>query len=110
MPDAVLVLTTVPSSDIGEEIARALVDAHLAACVNVLPAMVSIYRWQESVHRDSEHQVIIKTTRARLSAVRERLEALHPYDLPECLVISVDDGDPAYLAWIAGETGDGADG
>ena len=109
MTDTVVVLTTVPAADVGEQIARALVDAQLAACVNVLPAMVSIYRWQGAVHRDTEHQVVIKTTRARLAALRERLDALHPYDLPECLVVPVDDGDPAYLAWIAGETADPAE-
>jgi periplasmic divalent cation tolerance protein len=106
MTDIVLVLTTVPAPDVGEQIARALVDARLAACVNVLPPMVSIYRWQGAVHRDTEHQVVIKTTRARLTALRERLDALHPYDLPECIVVPVEGGDPAYLAWVAGETAD----
>jgi periplasmic divalent cation tolerance protein len=103
MPDAVLVLTTVPSPEVGEQIARALVDARLAACVNVLPAMVSIYRWKGEVQRETEHQLVIKTVRARLAAVRERIAQLHPYDLPELLVVAVEDGDPAYLSWLQAE-------
>ena len=104
MPDLVLILTTVPSPEVGEQIARALVDEHLAACVNLLPPMVSIYRWQGQVQRDVEQQLVIKTSRTRLSDAQARLTALHPYDLPECLVLTVDGGDPAYMAWVAGET------
>mgnify|MGYP006304614163 CR=1 FL=1 len=104
MPDLVLLLTTVPSPEVGERLAQALVDERLAACVNVLPPMVSIYRWQGQMHRDVEQQLVIKTSRARLAEAQARLTALHPYDLPECLVLSVDGGDPAYLAWVAGET------
>ena len=104
MPDLVLILTTVPSPDVGERLAQALVDERLAACVNLLPPMVSIYRWQGQVQRDVEQQLVIKTSRARLADAQARLTALHPYDLPECLVLTVDGGDPAYLAWVAGET------
>ena len=104
MPDLVLLLTTVPSPEVGERLAQALVDERLAACVNVLPPMVSIYRWQGQMHRDVEQQLVIKTSRARLAEAKARLTALHLYDLPECLVLSVDGGDPAYLAWVAGET------
>ena len=109
MREAVLVLTTVPSGEVGQQIAQALVEERLAACVNVLPAMLSVYRWKGEVHRDEEHQVIIKTTRARLADLRARLDGLHPYDLPEWLVVAIDDGDPAYLAWVAGETSDAVD-
>jgi periplasmic divalent cation tolerance protein len=104
--DAVIVLTTVPSPDVGEEIGRALVDAGLAACVNILPPMVSIYRWKGTVQRDSECQLVIKTVRARVDAVRDQVNAQHPYDLPELLVVPVDGGDPAYLAWVAAEAAD----
>ena len=103
MPDAVLVLTTVPSMDVAEAIARALVEARLAACVNVLPAMVSVYRWKGEIQRETEHQLIIKTARARLPALEEQLAQLHPYDLPELLVLQVEDGDPAYLSWVLTE-------
>jgi periplasmic divalent cation tolerance protein len=104
--DAVLVLTTVPSADVGEQIARALVEGRLAACVNILPPMVSIYRWKGEVQRDSECQLVIKTSPARVDALQERLADLHPYDLPELIVIPVEGGDPAYLAWIEGEVSD----
>ncbi|HUR33411.1 MAG TPA: divalent-cation tolerance protein CutA [Vicinamibacterales bacterium] len=100
----VLVLTTVPSAEVGEAIARALVDRALAACVNVLPPMTSIYRWKGEVHRDAECQVIVKTVGARVDAVQERITELHPYDLPEFLVVPVEGGDPAYLAWVAAES------
>jgi periplasmic divalent cation tolerance protein len=106
MPDVVIVLTTVPSQDIGEEIGRALVDERLAACVNVLPPMVSVYRWKGAVQRDIECQVVMKTARARLDVLQERLGALHPYDLPEFVVVPIEGGDPAYLAWVVEQTAD----
>ena len=104
MTDIVLVLTTVPVGDRGDAIARMLVDERLAACVNVLPPMVSFYRWQGGVERDAERQVIIKTTRDRLVAVQQRLIELHSYDVPELLVLPVSDGSTAYLDWIRKET------
>jgi periplasmic divalent cation tolerance protein len=105
MTDVVIVLTTVPVGEAGDRIARALVDERLAACVNLLAPMVSTYRWEGSVHRDEERQVMIKTTRALLPAVRSRIAATHPYDLPELLVLAVEDGAPAYLEWVRRETG-----
>ena len=107
MPDtslAVLVLTTVPSTELGESIGRALLDAGLVACVNVLPPMVSVYRWKGTVQRDTECQVVIKTVRARVDAVHAVVIEHHPYDLPEFLVLRVEGGDPAYLAWVAAES------
>ena len=106
MSDVVIVLTSVPSREVGEQIGRALVEARLAACVNVLPAMTSIYRWKGEVQQESEHQLVIKTSRARVAGVQERLAALHPYELPECLVVPVETGDPAYLAWVVSESAD----
>ena len=103
MTEAILVLTTVPSAEAGERIARALVDARLAACVNVLPPMVSVYRWKGEVQQETEHQLVIKTERARLAALEEHIAQLHPYDLPELLVLDVEDGDPAYLSWVLTE-------
>jgi len=104
MSEAVLVLTTVPSAELGEQIGHELVSAGLAACVNVLPPMVSIYRWKGAVQRDVECQVIIKTARARVDEVYLRVSELHPYDLPEFLVVPIEGGDPAYLAWVAAES------
>jgi periplasmic divalent cation tolerance protein len=102
--DVVVVLTTVPSGEQGEAIAQALVEARVAACVNVLPPMTSIYRWRGTVERDTERQMIIKTTRRNLPALQARLAALHPYELPELIVLSVADGSTEYLAWVEAET------
>ena len=100
MSDAVLVLTTLGSDTDATELAHALVEDRLAACVNVLPPMTSIYRWKGGVEHESERQIIIKTTRARVEALAARLRKLHPYEVPEFLVIGVSDGSEAYLAWL----------
>ena len=104
--DVVLVLTTVPVGDRGEAIARALVDERLAACVNVLGPMTSFYRWHGAVERDVERQLLIKTTRGRVAALQARLVELHPYDLPEFVVLPVSDVGPAYLDWVMSVTSD----
>jgi periplasmic divalent cation tolerance protein len=101
MPDEyVVVLSTLPPDKEPVRIGRTLVEERLAACVNVLPVMTSIYRWNEEIEQDPEHQVIIKTTRARLPALRERLQVLHPYDVPEFIVLPIIAGSDAYLKWI----------
>jgi periplasmic divalent cation tolerance protein len=104
--DVVLVLTTAPAGDRGETIARTLVDERLAACASVLAPMTSFYRWHGAVERDVERQLIIKTTRGRVAAIRARLGELHSYDLPEFVVLPVSDGGPAYLDWVRNETSD----
>ena len=104
MTDIVLVLTTVPVGDLGETIARALVEEHLAACVNVHAPMASFFRWQGAIERDVERQLVIKTTRDRVPADRSRLAGLHSYELPEFVVVSVADGSAAYLDWVRDET------
>jgi len=96
----VLVLTTMPPGEAAEALARTLVGERLAACVNVLPPMLSVYRWQGDVQRDAEQQLVIKTTRARLPALTARLTELHPYEVPECLVVPVDSASEAYGAWL----------
>ena len=106
MSDAVILLTTAPV-EVGELLARRLVDARAAACVNILPTMVSVYRWKGEVQRDRECQLVIKTTTDRVQVARDLLREHHPYELPECLVVRVDDGDSAYLHWIAEQTHDG---
>ncbi len=100
MTDIVLVLTTVSANKNAESIARALVDERLAACVNVHGPMRSVYRWKGAVEGDAERQLVIKTTRARLPALEVRLTALHDYELPEFIVVSVDGGSAAYLDWV----------
>ncbi len=104
MTDAVVILTTVPADNRGEAIGQALVDERLAACVNLLPPMTSIYRWRGSVEREMERQMIVKTTRNRVPAVQARLAALHPYEVPEFLVLSVADSSSAYFEWVVNET------
>jgi periplasmic divalent cation tolerance protein len=103
MSDFVIVLTTVPADADASAIATALVEARLAACVNVLPPMQSTYRWQGDVEQDTERQMVIKTSGLRVDALWERLRDLHPYDVPEFVVIPIVDGNQAYLNWI-GET------
>ena len=103
MSDYVIVLTTLPADSDASAIAAALVEGRLAACVNVLPAMESTYRWQGAVEQESERQLVIKTAAARVAALWDRLRDLHPYDVPEFVVIPIVDGNQAYLNWI-GET------
>src|SRR6185436_17801978 len=97
MTGVVLVLTTVPSDNRGDEIARALVEERLAACVNVYPPMMSFYRWHGKIERDEERQLVIKTTRDRVPALELRMMELHSYELPEFLVLGVTEGSEAYL-------------
>ena len=104
--DYVLVLTTLPASADAAAFGARLVDERLAACVNVLPPMESVYRWQGAVERGTERQLIMKTTGDRLSALRKRIGELHPYEVPELLVLPVIEGSNAYLRWITDSTHD----
>ncbi|MQA31602.1 MAG: divalent cation tolerance protein CutA [Luteitalea sp.] len=101
---AVLVLTTVPDLERGEAIARALVEEGLAACASIGGPMTSIYRWQGATEQAIEHQMVIKTVREQVTAVQARVVALHPYQLPELVVLEVTGGSAEYLAWIRAET------
>jgi len=83
-----------------EQLGRTLVEERLVACVNVLPAMQSIYRWQGAVEQASERQLIMKTAGDRLEALKARLAALHPYEVPELLVLPIADGGASYLEWL----------
>ena len=105
---ALICFCTCPDADSAERIATALVDERLAACVNVLPGVTSIYRWQGAVERAGETLLLAKTTRERLAALGERIVALHPYELPEVLAVEATGGLPAYLDWIAANTRPGA--
>jgi periplasmic divalent cation tolerance protein len=99
-PQVVLVLTTIAADADGAAFGRALVDERLAACVNILPAMTSVYRWKGQVDQDREQQVVIKTTRDRVAALEARVRELHSYELPEFLVLEAGGGAEAYLAWV----------
>lgn len=98
-----LCLSTCPDRATADRIADALVGEGVAACVTLLAGAQSVYRWQGRVERGEEVQLLIKTTRPAFSAMRERLCALHPYEVPELVACEVADGLPAYLDWIARE-------
>lgn len=100
----VIVLTTFPADREADPLAQALVDEGLAACVNVLPVMRSIYRWQGATERADERQLVIKTRRSRVGDLEARIRQLHPYDVPELLVIPILDGSADYLSWLAENT------
>src|SRR6185312_15111470 len=103
MSDLILILTTMPDDDRADRLARTLVDERIAACVNVHGPMMSTYRWNGAVEREAERQIVIKTARERRAAVEARLRELHPYELPEFVVIDAAASD-AYAAWVSGET------
>ncbi len=104
MTDALVVLVTTPTPERAAEIARAVVEERLAACGNVVPGLRSIYRWEGKVQDEPEALLVLKTTRARFEALRDRVLALHPYEVPEVIALPVEAGSARYLAWIAGET------
>jgi periplasmic divalent cation tolerance protein len=94
-------ITTTPSRDVGRRIARALVDRRLAACVQIIGPIESIYRWQGKVETAREWLCLIKTTRARFRAVAATVEALHPYDTPEIIALPITTGSERYMDWLA---------
>ena len=94
-----IVLCTVPDRDTATDIAEALVIERLAACVNIIPAVQSVYRWQDAIEHDEELLLLIKTSDAVWSQLQERLLALHPYELPEIISVPIQDGHSNYLNW-----------
>jgi periplasmic divalent cation tolerance protein len=98
--ERVVALSTVGSAEAAEEIARALVERGVAACVNVVPGIVSFYRWQGELQRDGEWLLVIKTRAERFEALRAALVALHPYEVPELLALPVVAGHEPYLHWL----------
>jgi periplasmic divalent cation tolerance protein len=101
MTDKLLVLTTAGSDEEARKIAHALVHRKLAACVNIVPRIRSVYRWQGKVESAEEFLLIIKTTQDRQEPVRSAIEELHSYELPECVVIEIGGGNEEYLRWIS---------
>jgi periplasmic divalent cation tolerance protein len=100
----VVVLTTLPLERDAMAFARTLVSERLAACVSVLSPMQSIYLWQGTIEHTQERQVVIKTVAERVTALEARVRALHPYEVPEFLVLPVADGGAGYLAWVRDST------
>lgn len=101
---ALLVLTNCPDETSANAIALAVVEARLAACVNILPRVQSIYRWQGAVESASEIPLLMKTTAANYPALEAAIQAQHPYEIPEIIALPVERGLPAYLNWVAAET------
>lgn len=100
MTDYRIVLTTAGSAEEGERIASALVEAQLAACVNIIAPITSVYRWKGAVQKEQEWLLLIKTTTSAFEKVSQKIRELHSYDLPECIQIPIEAGSAEYLTWI----------
>jgi periplasmic divalent cation tolerance protein len=101
-----VVLCTVGKVEDAEWMAREVVERHLAACVNVLPPMTSVYRWKGEIERNEEVLMVIKTTADRFDALREAILSMHNYELPEVIAIQITAGHAPYLAWLDAAVGD----
>jgi periplasmic divalent cation tolerance protein len=101
MTDKLLVLTTTGSQAEAEKIARTLVDRQLAACVNIVPQIQSVYRWEGKVETAEEYLLLVKTRQDREAEVCAAIRELHSYELPECIVISIEGGSKEYLQWLS---------
>jgi periplasmic divalent cation tolerance protein len=100
-PDEVyLSLCTCPDMDTAHALAERLLTERLAACINILPGLVSVYQWQDKLETDQEVLLLIKTTGQRIAALTARILALHPYDLPEVISHPITAGHPHYLDWV----------
>jgi periplasmic divalent cation tolerance protein len=102
--DCCLVLCTCPDAETARSIAAALVERECAACVNILPGVTSVYRWQGQVEQADEWLLLIKTTRDRYADLEHEIRARHPYEVPEIIAVPIDQGLPDYLRWIADNT------
>jgi len=105
MTDKRLVLTTAESQTQARRIADALIERKLAACVNIVPGVQSIYRWKGKAEEAEEWFMFIKTTVHHFEGVRDAIKEMHSYELPECLCLAVEDGSPEYLRWIEESVG-----
>ena len=101
---AVIVLSTAPNQDMAVTLARTLVEERLAACVNVVPGVRSIYSWEGAIHDDGELLLVVKTRAEKQEAVVARITELHEYDVPEAVVLPVIAGSEAYLTWLSEAT------
>ncbi|MEO8837274.1 MAG: divalent-cation tolerance protein CutA [Herbaspirillum sp.] len=104
MSQAIVVLSNLPDSDSAEALARTLVELRLAACVNILPAVQSVYRWQGKLEHVTECTLLIKTVDNRYQEVQRVIVTAHPYAVPEIISLPITAGLPAYLAWLTNET------
>jgi periplasmic divalent cation tolerance protein len=108
--DRIMVVSTADSLELAQNIASALVEAHEAACVNIIPNIKSVYRWEGEVCDDEEFLLLIKSSAERFEAVRDRIRLLHTYEVPEVIALQIKSGDPDYFRWldssVAGQNGD----
>jgi|SRR5580704_8861633 periplasmic divalent cation tolerance protein len=105
MTDKRIVLSTASSEDEARKIARSLVERQLAACVNIVPQIESIYRWKGNIESNREYLLLIKTSADQFPAVRDAIRALHSYELPECIALNIEDGSSEYLDWLGDSLG-----
>lgn len=104
MSEVRIVLSTIDSRDKAEQIAETLVKERLAACVNILPELLSVYKWKDALEKEKEILMLIKTSANRLEALSERIRSLHPYEVPEIIFLEVDGGSTEYLDWVLAES------
>ncbi|WP_024871586.1 divalent-cation tolerance protein CutA [Tolumonas lignilytica] len=104
MTDTIVVLCTCPDEHCARTLAHALLSEKLAACVNLIPAVTSLYYWQGQLEESAEVQIIIKSRRTLFGILQQRIQALHPYDIPEILALPVLSGNAAYLQWLQEQT------
>lgn len=100
MTDKIVVFSACASAEEAQRIARALVEKRLAACVNVLPGVRSVYRWKDAIEEEEEVLLLIKSSRALLEELRDEIERMHSYEVPEVVALSVVDGSERYLSWM----------
>lgn len=95
-----VIMSTINNRDRAEQLARVLLDSHLIACANIIGPMISLYHWQDAIARDEEYLLLMKTVTTDAPALTERIRQLHPYEVPEIIVLPISDGSPSYLSWI----------
>lgn len=103
-PGVSIVLVTVPSREVGENIARALVEERLCACVNIIPGLISIYRWEGDIERAEEVLLVLKTQAGLLPKLEQSIRTHHPYSVPEFVALPVSAVGESYLNWLISET------
>lgn len=104
MTDARIVLTTSGSLEEAEHLARAIIERSLAACINIIPQIQSVYRWEGKVEQSTECLLVIKTKVTLFESLRDAIKELHSYELPECVMLEISDSSQPYLDWIGGST------
>lgn len=104
-PSPLIILCTCPDLATAERIAKTVVDERLAACINIVPGLTSIYRWEGHIQRDTELLLLIKTRQEVYPLLEARIRELHPYQIAEIIALPIQTGSAAYLDWIAGSTG-----